>query len=107
MTAARMLTRFIWKADTPVNIAARRVSPVAFSRTPGGIEGNVWKCSGRFTSFTACHSGSQTGCHIGSMSQEHDSSRPRSPIFAARWTSFTAASMSPYGRHARPMCRSG
>ena len=93
--AARILTRFIWKADTPVNIAARRVSPVAFSRTLGGIDGKVWKWSGSLTSFTACQRGSQTGCHIGSMSQEQESSSPRSPILAVRWISFTAAAMSP------------
>ena len=79
-----MFTRFIWKPETPVNIAARRVSPVCFSRTPGGIVGNVWKCSGRFTSFTACHSGSQIGCHIGSMSHEQESSMPRRPRRATR-----------------------
>ena len=61
MTAARMLMRFIWNAETPVNMAARRVRPVAFSRAPGGVDGNVWKCSGRFTSFTACQKGSHTG----------------------------------------------
>ena len=61
----------------------------------GGIAGKVWKCSGRFTSLTAFQSGSHTGCHIGSMSHEHDSSRPRRPSLATRWTSFTAASMSP------------
>src|SRR6266852_6487731 len=58
------------------------VSPVAFSRTPGGMVGKVWKWSGSETSLTACQSGSHTGCHIGSMSHEQDSSRPRRPIFA-------------------------
>src|SRR5919198_1375922 len=71
MTAARMLTRFIWNADTPWNSAARLASGVgAFSRTLAGTLGNVWKCSGRFTSLTAFHSGSHIGCHIGSMSHE-------------------------------------
>ncbi len=67
----------------------------AFSRTLAGTLGNVWKCSGRPTSLTACHSGSHIGCHIGSMSHEHESSRPRRPSLATRWISFTAASMSP------------
>src|SRR4026208_922111 len=79
MIAARMLTRFIWNAETTVKNAARRVSPFCFSSTLGGRAGKVWKCSGRFTSLTAFHRGSQVGCHIGSMSQEHDSSLPRSP----------------------------
>ena len=61
----------------------------------GAVVGKVWKCRGRFTSDTACHIGSQHGCHIGSMSQEHDSSRPLRPSLAQRWTSATAASMSP------------
>ena len=82
--AARILTRFIWKPETTVKKAARRVSPVCLSSTPGGRAGKVWKCSGRLTSFTAFQSGSQTGCHIGSMSQEHDSSMPRRPSFATR-----------------------
>ena len=87
--------RFIWKPDTLVNSAARLVSPVAFSRTLGGMVGKVWKCSGRFTSFTAFQSGSHAGCHMGSMSHEQESSRPRRPILATRWISSTAASMSP------------
>jgi hypothetical protein len=102
-----MLMRFIWKPETLVNMAARRVSPVALSRTLGGMVGNVWKCSGRPTSFTACQSGSHDGCHIGSMSHEHDSSRPRSPIFATRWISRTAAPTSPWGRQASPIWRAG
>ena len=57
----------------------------------GGTVGKVWKCSGRFTSFTACQSGSHTGCHIGSMSHEHESSMPLKPILDTRWTSATAA----------------
>ena len=64
--------------------AARRVSPVCVSSLPGGSAGNVWKCSGRFTSFTAFQSGSQTGCHIGSMSHEQESSMPRRPSLATR-----------------------
>ena len=77
--------RFIWNAETPVKSAARFVSPCAFSRTAGGVDGNVWKLSGRFTSFTACHSGSQTGSYMGSMSHEHESSRPAMPPrFATR-----------------------
>ncbi len=84
ITAARMLTRFIWKPAVLVKNAARRVMPVCFSRTPGGSDGNVWKCSGRVTSLTACQSGSHIGCHMGAMSHEHDSSRPRSPIRATR-----------------------
>src|SRR5215471_8376265 len=67
-----MLMRFIWKPDTLVNMAERLVWPVAFSRTLGGMVGKVWKCSGRFTSFTACQSGSHEGCHMGSMSHEQD-----------------------------------
>src|SRR5262249_33893567 len=85
--------------------AARRVSPTWRSRTACGSDGNVWKWSGRLTSFTAFQSGSQQGCHIGSMSQEHESSTPRIPSFATRWVSRTAASMSPYGRHARETAR--
>src|ERR671930_111532 len=77
MSAARMLIRFIWNADTPVNSAARLASGVgAFSRTLAGTLGNVWKCRGRFTSSTAFHSGPHTGCHIGSMSQEHETAQP-------------------------------
>src|SRR5262245_50761508 len=64
ITAARMLTRFIWNPAVLVKNAARRVMPVCFSRTPGGSDGNVWKCSGRFTSLTACHNGSHIGCHM-------------------------------------------
>jgi hypothetical protein len=84
MTAARMLTRFIWNADTTVKKAARRVSPFCFSSTEGGRAGKVWKCRGRLTSFTAFQSGSHVGCHIGSMSQEQDSSMPRRPSLATR-----------------------
>ena len=90
-----MLTRFIWKPETTVKKAARRVLPVWPSNLPGGMAGKVWKWSGSRTSFTACHSGSHIGCHIGSMSQEQESSSPRSPSLAARCTSATAASMSP------------
>ena len=43
ITAARMLTRFIWKPAVLVKNAARRVSPVCFSRTPGGSDGKVPK----------------------------------------------------------------
>src|SRR5438552_12192268 len=107
MMAERMLMRFIWNEDTPVNSAERRTRGAAFSRMPGGVDGNVWKRSGRFTSFTACQSGSQHGSYMGSMSHEHESSRPLMPVFATRCVSLTAASMSPYGRHARPMKRSG
>ncbi len=95
MTAAMMLMRFIWKPDTLVNIAARLVSPVTFSLTLGGMVGKVWKCSGSPTSSTACQSGSHEGCHMGSMSHEQESSMPRSPIFATRWISATAAPISP------------
>ena len=48
MIAARMLTRFIWNAETTVKNAARRVSPVWFSSTRAAAAGKVWKWSGRF-----------------------------------------------------------
>jgi hypothetical protein len=35
-----MLTRFIWKAVTPVKNATRRGRPVSLSRAPGGRDGN-------------------------------------------------------------------
>src|SRR5204862_4583853 len=107
MMAERMLMRFIWNEDTPVKSAERRTRGAALSRMPGGVDGSVWKCSGRFTSFTACQSGSQQGSYMGSMSHEHESSRPLMPIFATRYVSLTAASMSPYGKHARPIKRPG
>src|SRR5262249_41671200 len=51
--ADRMLTRFIWKPQTPWNSAARRASGVvAFSRTLAGVLGNVWKWSGRVPSLS-------------------------------------------------------
>ena len=84
MIAARMLTRFIWNAETTVKKAARRVRPVCFSSTEGGRAGKVWKCSGRLTSLTAFHSGSHDGCHMGSMSHEQESSMPRRPSLATR-----------------------
>src|SRR2546422_5179212 len=74
MTAERMLMRFIWKLETAVKNAARRVRPFCWSSLPGGKDGKVWKWSGRPTSFTAFQSGSQQGCHMGSMSQEQESS---------------------------------
>src|SRR5205085_20727 len=98
-----MWMRPIWNAETPVNIAAR-CTWRASVRERGAVVGKVWKCNGRSTSATACHRGSQTGCHIGSMSQEQDSSRPRSPILDTRRTSFTASSILPRDvlRAARP-----
>ena len=90
-----MFTRFIWKADTTVKKAARRVSPFCFSSTSGERAGKVWKCRGSPTSLTVCHNGSQMGCHMGSMSHEQDSSKPRTPEPATRLISFTAASISP------------
>src|SRR2546428_616864 len=51
ITAARMLTRFIWNPATLVKNAARRVSPGCRSRTPGGSDGKVWKGSGRVTAL--------------------------------------------------------
>src|SRR2546430_10619572 len=80
MTAATMLMRFIWKLETPVKNAARRESPFCWSTLPGGREGNVWKWSGRPTSFTAAQSGSQTGCHMGSMSHEQRSEEHTSEL---------------------------
>ena len=102
-----MFASVIWNRQSPLYISARCVSPVYFSRSAGDTEGNVWKCSGMPTSSMAAHSGSHCSCHIGSMSHEHESSMPLKPSFATRWTSATAASMSPYGRFASPMWRSG
>src|SRR5437667_4234864 len=58
--------------------------PLCTSSLPGGSAGNVWKWSGKFTSFTAFQSGSQTGCHIGSMPHEQETSIPRRPSLATR-----------------------
>src|SRR2546426_5592188 len=70
MTAERMLMRFIWKLETAVKNAARRVRPFCWSSLPGGKDGKVWKWSGRPTSFTAFQSGSQQGCHMGSIDRK-------------------------------------
>src|SRR4030095_13318594 len=102
-----MFPSVIWNRHRLLYISARKVSPVYCSRSFGETDGKVWKCRGRPTSSMACHNGSQVGCHIGSMSHEHDSSMPLKPSLATRWTSATAASMSPYGRHARPMGGAG
>src|SRR5439155_11454485 len=80
-----IFTRFSWKLETTLKNAARRTRPFCCSITFGGSDGKVWKWIGRFTSFTACQSGSQTGCHMGSMSHEHDSSMPRRPIRPTRY----------------------
>src|SRR5947207_474914 len=81
MTAARMLTRFIWKPETPVTNAARRDCPVARSSWLRGTAGKVWKCSGRSTSWTALHSGCDMGCHLGSMAHAVQHAE-RSPVLA-------------------------
>src|SRR5882762_6551154 len=46
ISAVRMLASVIWNRQRPLNISARWVRPVYFSRRAGDTEGNVWKCSG-------------------------------------------------------------
>src|SRR3989442_6306355 len=76
MIAARMLTRFIWNADTPVNNAARRVRPVGLSRAPGGVLGDVWEGSGRVTSLAGLPHGLPPACHHGVQFPAPGNTRP-------------------------------